>query len=370
LGIFKAGGTYVPLDAEYPARRLEYMLGFSGAKYLVTHSDLLAQVPATDRIDICIDKECSLIDEQIASNLRRNSPSNSSAYVVFTSGTSGEPKGVLVGHRSLVNLLVDMVWRLGFHPGDALLSVTTPCFDISLLEFLLPLVAGGSIEIANRNTAADPWALKFHLQTNKFEWLFSTPSRLGLLLQEGWAGAEELTILTGGEQLADKLAFQLSNSCRRLWNLYGPTETTILSTAIEVSDGMLGNCIGSPISNTQLFVLNANQELVPTGLPGELYIGGDGLAQGYLGRPDLTAERFVKNPFAKDSNSKLYRTGDLCRWRNDGTLEYLGRIDHQVKLRGFRIELGEIESVLASHAEIGQCVVILREDRPTSTHIA
>ena len=364
LGILKAGGTYVPLDADYPVKRLENMLELAEVKHLVTQSQLDAKLPSTKRLDICIDRDANEIASEDSSNLDLAYNSNRLAYIIFTSGSTGQPKGVMIEHRSLVNLLADMASRLNFTQGDSLLSVSTPCFDISLLEILLPLAAAGLVEVASRDAFSDVRVLINRLESKRFTWLFSTPSRLDLLLHGGWQGDPALNVLTGGEQLSQSLSVQLATRCCSLWNLYGPTEATILSTAIEAIDQNPGCCIGRPVSNTQVYVLDSHRELLPIGVPGELYIGGDGLARGYLNRPDLTAERFVPNPFSKDSDSKLYRTGDLCRWKHDGTLEYLGRIDHQVKLRGFRIELGEIESVLSQHPSIAQCVVVLREDRP------
>jgi amino acid adenylation domain-containing protein len=364
LGILKAGGTYVPLDADYPVKRLENMLELAEVKHLVTQSPLHAKLPCTKRLDICIDQDAHEIANEESTNLELACNSNRLAYNIFTSGSTGQPKGVMIEHRSLVNLLADMASRLNFSPGDSLLSISTPCFDISLLEILLPLTASGLVEVASRDAFSDVRVLKNRLESKRFTWLFSTPSRLDLLLHGGWQGDPALNVLTGGEQLSQSLSVQLATRCCSLWNLYGPTEATILSTAIESIDQNPVCCIGRPVSNTQVYVLDSHRELLPIGVPGELYIGGDGLARGYLNRPDLTAERFVPNPFSNDSDSKLYRTGDLCRWRDDGTLEYLGRIDHQVKLRGFRIELGEIEAMLSSHSSIAQCVVVLREDRP------
>ena len=267
---------------------------------------------------------------------------------MFTSGSTGEPKGVMIEHLGAANLLVDMAMRLKVNSTDRILSVTTPSFDISVLEFFVPLISGGSLEIASMGLIRDTGVLINKLETGSISWMQSTPSRWEQLIQGGWRGDDRLQILCGGEPLSEHLAKQLATRCGSLWNVYGPTETTIWSTSVEIFGDEQSISIGRPISNTDVYVLDANRELVPIGVPGELYIGGDGLARGYLNRPDLTAERFVPNPFSNDSDSKLYRTGDLCRWRDDGTLEYLGRIDHQVKLRGFRIELGEIERFSAN----------------------
>jgi amino acid adenylation domain-containing protein len=364
LGILKAGAIYVPLDAEYPTKRLEHMLKNARIEHLVTHSGLLEKLPKTDRIDICIDTDANQISSEDTMDLGIELDSKNLAYVIFTSGSTGEPKGVMIEHASATNLLVDMADRLDVGSTDRVLSVTTPTFDISILEFFVPLVTGGSVEIASGSTVKDMRRLIERLDTSSITWMQSTPTRWELLFDSGWSGNRSLKILSGGEALNDLLAKRIRGSCGSLWNVYGPTETTIWSTGIESPVGETSGCIGRPIANTQVYVLDIHQQLVPMGIPGELYIGGDGLARGYLDRPDLTAERFVPNPFSQDPHSRLYRTGDLCRWRADGNIEYLGRIDHQVKLRGFRIELGEIESNLASHPAIAQSVVILREDRP------
>jgi amino acid adenylation domain-containing protein len=364
LGILKAGGTYVPLDAEYPTKRLEQMLADSCIKHLVTESAFLGKLPETDRLDICIDTDANPIAGEKPEHLGIEIDSMHLAYIIFTSGSTGQPKGVMIEHRSATNLLLDMADRLSVTHEDRLLSVTTPTFDISVLEFFVPLVTGGSVEIASKIAVRDPRELIERLDANSITWMQSTPSRWDLLFDSGWKGDKRLKVLSGGEPLNDTLANRIRTSCFGLWNVYGPTETTVWSTGIESHAGEKSCCIGRPIANTQIYILDANRALVPIGVAGELCIGGDGLARGYLNRPDLTAERFVTNPYSQDPHSRLYRTGDLCRWRADGNIEYLGRIDHQVKLRGFRIELGEIESTLVRHPAIAQCVVILREDRP------
>ncbi|MEI6524821.1 MAG: AMP-binding protein, partial [Planctomycetota bacterium] len=260
LGILKAGGTYVSLDADYPAKRLENMLELAQVKHLVTQSDLKDRLPRSKRLDICIDQDTNPIAREDSSNLDLAYKSNRLAYIIFTSGSTGQPKGVMIEHRSLVNLLADMASRLNFSPGDSLLSVSTPCFDISLLEILLPLVAAGLVEVASRDAVNDTRVLINHLESRRFTWLFSTPSRLDLMLHGRWKVDPDLRILTGGEQLSDSLAVQLKTHCRSLWNLYGPTESTILSTAIEATGENPGRSIGRPISNTRVYVLGSHRE--------------------------------------------------------------------------------------------------------------
>jgi amino acid adenylation domain-containing protein len=364
LGILKAGGTYVPLDADYPVKRLENMLELAEVKHLVTQSQLDAKLPSTKRLDICIDRDANEIASEDSSNLDLAYNSNRLAYIIFTSGSTGQPKGVMIEHRSLSNLLYEMRKQLRLSGCEHFICATNPTFDASVWELLTPLVSGCKLEVLSQATISDPVRLAKRLETPNATHFQTTPSRWKMLVQSGWQGDSNLTALSGGESLSFQLLSDLNERCKSAWNLYGPTEATCQSTLIALTPGITNNTIGRPISNTQVYVLDSHRELLPIGVPGELYIGGDGLARGYLNRPDLTAERFVPNPFSKDSDSKLYRTGDLCRWRDDGTLEYLGRIDHQVKLRGFRIELGEIESVLSQHPSIAQCVVILREDCP------
>ncbi|MEY2612624.1 MAG: hypothetical protein RL069_1436, partial [Planctomycetota bacterium] len=364
LGIFKAGGTYVPLDPEYPKERTLHMLQISKVYLILTERSRIENFQDFSiEFSFVDDVECGA-DESSNLNLLNETSSQSTAYVIFTSGSTGIPKGVAIAHQSAVNLLTWASKVLYKSGATRLVGVAPATFDISVAELLSPLMMGGTTILVSRNSTRDIDKLISVIARLKDCVVQATPATWSSILECDWSAQGCITAITTGEALSSQLRDKLVRLGIRILDLYGPTETTIWSTYHEVTEFDHGGCIGRPINNTQVYVLDFNREMLPLGVAGELYIGGDGLAQGYLGRPDLTAERFVQNPFSKDSKSKLYRTGDLCRWRNDGTLEYLGRIDHQVKLRGFRIELGEIESVLASHAEIGQCVVILREDRP------
>ena len=364
LGILKAGGTYVPLDAEYPKERTLHMIENSKVYAILTQRSVL------DRISYLPNPLCVEQIQDASNGLMETAesipkvPVESIAYVIHTSGSTGIPKGVAVSQSSLVNLLS---WANGVLFTDvetALMGVAPATFDISLAEFLAPLLEGKTTVFTSKGIARDPVALieQIALQNNCV--VQATPATWVSLLDIGWNGRGCRTAVSTGEALPSPVRSKLLKLGLRVLDLYGPTETTIWSTYREVHGTDNYSCIGRPIANTQVYVLDSSKQLVPVGVPGELYIGGDGLAQGYLNRPDLTAERFVPNPFSQDPHSRLYRTGDRCRWRADGNLEYLGRIDHQVKLRGFRIELGEIESTLANHSSIAQCVVILREDRP------
>ena len=363
LGILKAGGTYVPLDADYPNQRTVHMLQCAQVCILLTQRSFADSIPYAAK-RLLIEDVAEFQNPQETGLLPSNLSSQSTAYVIFTSGSTGVPKGVAVTHANAVNLL-SWAGTILFKAGtDCLLGVAPATFDISIAEFLAPLMVGGPTILVGRQTTKDPIALISEIARQKHCVVQATPATWSSILECNWNAQGCNTAISTGEYLPPSVRTRLIELGLRVLDLYGPTETTIWSTYREVIEGEEVSSIGRPISNTQVYVLDSHRELLPIGVPGELYIGGDGLARGYLNRPDLTAERFVPNPFSNDSDSKLYRTGDLCRWRDDGTLEYLGRIDHQVKLRGFRIELGEIESILSRHPSIAQCVVILREDHP------
>ena len=252
----------------------------------------------------------------------------------------------------------------GISAEDILLSVTTLSFDIAGLELYLPLISGARLFLVSSTTAADGERLKLALEKSKATLMQATPSTWRLLIAAGWQGNPGFKILCGGEAFPPDLAAALLDRCGLLWNMYGPTETTIWSTLGRIISLEEPITIGHPIANTQVYLLDSHRQPVPIGVPGELYIGGNGVARGYLNRPELTAEKFVANPFSSRPQDRMYRTGDLARFLGDGRIEFIGRIDHQVKLRGFRIELGEIESVLAEHPAVRQPVVIAREDTP------
>jgi amino acid adenylation domain-containing protein len=371
LAVMKAGGAYVPLDPAYPADRLEFMLQDARISVLVTQEALLDRfrIPAEMRV-LCLDRDVASIDREPEKGPDGGAGANDLAYVIYTSGSTGRPKGVQIAHRSLANLLAAFRATPGITGRDVLVSVTTLSFDIAGLELFLPLVAGAHLVIASREVAADPVKLTGLMVEAKLTIMQATPATWQMLLEAGWGNAAGLTILCGGAALSADLARRLLGTGASLWNVYGPTETTIWSTMHRVTapDGSVR--IGRPIANTQVYVLDANGEPVPIGVPGELYIGGLGVAEGYLDRPDLTAEKFVADRFSGHPAARLYRTGDIARYRPDGTLEFLGRADHQVKVRGFRIELGEIESVLAQHHAVAEAVVVAREDTPGDRYLA
>ena len=361
LGILKAGGAYVPLDPAFPAERLAGIVEDSGMSVLVTHRGL------DQALSLRAPRVVRLEGDGMAGATPGNADAGASnpgphnlAYVLYTSGSTGKPKGVEIPHAAIVNFLLSMQRKPGFTAADTILAVTTLSFDIAGLELFLPLATGGRVVIAGRDDTLDPARLMERMRESACTVMQATPALWRALVAAGWSGSANLKVLCGGEALPPDLARALLPRCAELWNMYGPTETTVWSTIERVtpSDGPVS--IGRPIANTQVFVLDANRQPTPPGVAGELYIGGDGLARGYVRRDELTRERFVPSPFAP--NARLYRTGDLARWLPQGRLEWLGRIDQQVKIRGFRIEPGEIEAAIKRHPAVGEVVVIARQD--------
>jgi len=367
LGVLKTGAVYVPLDPAFPADRLQYMLEDAAIGLLLTQESLCEVLPAYAGVTCLLDTQREAIEKEDTSALEARVDPQQLAYVIYTSGSTGKPKGVQIPHRALTNFLCTMAETPGITDTDTLLAVTTLSFDIAGLELFLPLLEGARVVVASKEEAADGTRLAHLLEDCKATVMQATPSTWRLLLESGWVGVPGLKILCGGEALPRDLAEQILGAGMELWNMYGPTETTIWSAVERVESGRGVVSIGRPIANTGLYVLGEGLELLPAGAVGELYIGGDGLAQGYLNRPELTAERFVDSPF--EMGAKIYRTGDLARYLLDGRLEVLGRTDQQVKVRGYRIELGEIESVLLQHAAVQDAVVIVREDVPGDKRI-
>ncbi|HEV2846615.1 MAG TPA: amino acid adenylation domain-containing protein, partial [Thermoanaerobaculia bacterium] len=349
LAVLKAGGAYVPLDPSYPAERLDFMREDAGISLLLTR-DFFAEAGEIEQPPVGGAGPWNL------------------AYVIYTSGSTGRPKGVQISHEALTNFLASMAERPGIGAGDVLLAVTSLSFDIAGLELYLPLLAGGRVALASREEAADGHRLRELIAASGATVLQATPATWRLLLEAGWTGGEGLKALCGGEALPPSLASSLRERVGSLWNVYGPTETTVWSTVEEIA-GEGAVTIGRPIANTTVYILDAWGSPAPVGVPGELLLGGAGLARGYLRRPELTAERFVPDPFGP-AGLRLYRTGDLARYQPDGRLEHLGRIDHQVKVRGFRIELGEIEAALGRHPEVAAAVAVAREDIPGDPRLA
>ena len=362
LGTLKAGAAYIPLDSSFPPDRLQFMLEDSKAELLLTRSgekDRLGELPKNVRA-ICLDTDWRLISEESDDELPVTVTPENLAYVIYTSGSTGWPKGVRIPHRAVVNFLHSMKREPGLTSEDTLLAVTSISFDIAGLEIFLPLTVGARMVVASAEEIFDAAKMKELMRSSRATVMQATPSFWQFLVESDWFGDREIKVLCGGESLSRDLADKLLERAGEVWNLYGPTETTIWSTLTKVTPGSGPVSIGRPIANTQIYLLDAHLQPVPVGVPGELHIGGDGVALGYLNRPQLTAEKFIPNPFK--ASPTLYKTGDLVRYLPDGTIECLGRNDFQIKLRGHRIDLGEIESVLRGYPNICEAVVVLRED--------
>jgi amino acid adenylation domain-containing protein len=363
LGILKAGAAYIPLDPEYPQDRIEYMLEDSNAKMLLVSAAYRGKFHSS---------ATELVTEQLWTQLK-NYPATAPAvitkgtdlaYVLYTSGSTGKPKGVQIKHHNLVNFLLGMQEAPGMVANDRLLAVTTISFDIAGLELYLPLITGATVVLCDQQSAKDGRLLLELITQENITVMQATPSTWGMMIAAGWNKKYALKVLCGGEALPKELAASLLERATELWNMYGPTETTIWSTVkrIENTDGPV--TIGRPIQNTQVYILDENHQLLEPGATGELLIGGEGVAAGYLNRPELTAERFINNPFNSVPGDKLYKTGDLARFLENGEIMHQGRMDEQVKIRGYRIELGEIETLLSQQDGIKQAVVLAREDTP------
>ncbi|WHX16504.1 non-ribosomal peptide synthase/polyketide synthase [Streptomyces malaysiensis subsp. malaysiensis] len=367
LAVWKAGAAYLPLDTEYPADRLAYMLRDAAPTLVLTTGDLAAVLPDVDVPRVLLDapEVVAELDQGRAEERLTRPGVSHAAYVIYTSGSTGRPKGVVVPQGPLVNFLVSMAGRFQLTGEDRLLAVTTVGFDIAGLELFVPLLSGAAVVVAERDVVRDPAALCALLLAQRVSVMQATPSLWRAVLAEDPAVLGGVRVLVGGEALPADLAVALAGRAESVTNLYGPTETTIWSTAWPVTpENASGPRIGRPIANTRVYVLDAGLRPVPVGVPGELYIAGAGVVRGYHARPALTSERFVADPFDRVGGGRMYRTGDVVRWTAGGELEYLSRVDDQVKLRGFRIELGEIEAVLAGHDRVGQAAVLVREDRP------
>jgi amino acid adenylation domain-containing protein len=360
VGILKAGGAYLPLDPDYPKARLAFMLEDSGAPVLVTERGVLSRLP--ERLPALVFLDSAEDESSDAAAASIQAGSNSLAYAIYTSGSTGVPKAVLVPHGALANALDAFQSQLGLARQDVLLTATTLSFDSATFEVFLPLVHGARVVVAPQHAQGDGRALSAIFDRVRPSYFFETPTGWQMLIDAGWRGSANLNILCAGEALSRPLADALLARGARVFNLYGPTETAIIATGERVRPDTAAPPIGRPLANTRVYVLDGNLEPVPVGVAGELYIGGAGVARGYRNRPELTAERFLQDPFAEAPGARMYKTGDLVRWLPDGRLDYLGRLDDQVKLRGFRIELGEIEAALSGHPSIRSAAVVVRGD--------
>ncbi|TRU43400.1 MAG: amino acid adenylation domain-containing protein, partial [Microcystis aeruginosa Ma_QC_Ca_00000000_S207] len=363
LGILKAGGAYVPLDPNYPSERLAYMLEDSGVSVLLTQENLVETLPNYSGTIFCLDQDWKILDQNPQDNLLHPMTSENLAYVIYTSGSTGKPKGVLIQHQSLLNLVSWHQNAFNITAIDRVTQLAGIAFDASVWEIWPYLTAGACLAIVTPDLLTSPNQLQEWLIAQKITVSFLPTSLAETLITLNWSANSPLRLmLTGGDKLND---FPPTSISFILVNNYGPTENTVVTTSVKLTPDLLNEKappIGRPISNTQVYILDQDQQLVPIGIPGELHIGGSGLARGYLNRPDLTASKFITNPFSEKSSDRLYKTGDLVRYGNDGQIEFVGRIDDQVKIRGFRIELGEIESVLNQHPQVKDGIVIVRED--------
>ncbi len=367
IGILKSGSAYVPIDPNFPAERLTWILEDADPLLIITEPDLQHKIHARATKIVLINELLKgSKNTRITSRTWNLNPLNL-AYVIFTSGSTGRPKGVQVSHKALYNFLRSMHHEPGFSSQDKLLAVTTISFDIAGLELFLPLISGGEVVIASREIAIDGRELQKALILNGITVMQATPTTWRVLLETAWQPMPPFVALCGGEALPNNLAQSLISLGIKLWNLYGPTETTIWSAvkSIEHNSYKLNGVepVGKPVFNTELYVLNPQFQLLPSGLPGELFIGGEGLARGYLNRPALTALSYLPNPFSNKSGQRLYGTGDLVSRNTDDTIEFLGRKDHQIKIRGYRIEIGEIEACIREHSNTNDAVVIAKGDK-------
>ncbi|MFG1891262.1 amino acid adenylation domain-containing protein [Micromonospora sp. NPDC049051] len=356
LAVLAAGGAYLPLDPDHPARRTAFMLADAGAQVMVTGTALAGRLDTAGIRTVLLDAEHAAIAARPQRPLTDRPSADDLAYVIYTSGSTGTPKGVMISHRGLGNFLAAMRHRPGLPAGATVVGLTTVSFDPSVLELYLPLLVGGRVVVADAEQTRDPQRMAELIDTARPAVLQATPVTYRMLLDSGWSAPAGTVVLCGGEKLPTELAVRLASAGATVWDIYGPTETTVWSTTTRLApDGRPVDFGMAP--NAGLYLLDERLEPVPVGVPGEVHIGGDGVAWGYRARPALTADRFVPDPHSALPGARMYRTGDLARWHADGHLEILGRVDHQVKIRGHRIEPAEIEAALLAHRHVRAAVV-------------
>lgn len=360
LGVLKAGGTYVPIHASFPAERVQFILSDANVRVLLTDVDPLPL--GEHKVHVVNLNDDKLSIEGDWSNPQTNVTPEDLAYIIYTSGSTGQPKGVMVHHSALVNFLWSMRSRPGINTNDVLLSVTSISFDIAALELFLPLIVGATVVVASKEMTTSPNLMSEAINRHRVSIMQATPGTWQILLDTGWAGKSDLKALCGGEILTRKLADQLLDRVDSLWNMYGPTETTVWSSVSQIQKGDAPITIGQPIGNTQLYILDRNLRPLPIGVVGELHIGGEGLARGYINHTHLTNLKFIPDSLSSKPGARLYKTGDRARYLTDCSIEILGRSDDQVKIHGHRIELGEIEAVLMQHPSVHEAIAIARRE--------
>ncbi|WP_459209686.1 non-ribosomal peptide synthase/polyketide synthase [Aquimarina rhabdastrellae] len=368
LAILKVGGAYVPIDPNYPQDRIDFIVDDTNATYIITEKESQkAFLEQQNRRVVILDKKAIEIEKQPTERPSVKITPEQLAYIIYTSGTTGTPKGVMIAHRSIYNFIEAMKLGLRVNELIKVLSFTNYTFDISLLEFFLPLCNGGTLVVVDDEMGMDPMALAQYINKIHPTHIQATPSRWKMLLESGWKSEENITLLTGGEATTEALKGQLISATQgKVYNVYGPTEATVWATIQELQKDNKVN-IGKPIANTQTYILNKQLEPQPIGVAGELCIGGIQVAEGYLNRSELTGEKFIPNPFKL--NERIYRTGDLAKWVPNGEIEFIGRKDNQIKLRGYRIELGEIEATLEHIETVQQAVVLAKDDHQGSKRL-
>ncbi|PWS33750.1 non-ribosomal peptide synthetase [Pedobacter paludis] len=362
VAIIKSGAAYLPLDPEYPVERIEFMLEDSVAKMLFVSKKHQGKLNTTTQ-EIVIENILENLEQYSETLVNDEFDGQSLAYILYTSGTTGKPKGTKITKLNLLNFLLSMKNKPGISESDKVLAITTICFDISGLELLLPLISGAEVVIADNEAVKDGRILLDMMEQKAITLMQATPSTWQMILDSGWDKPLPIKVLCGGEALSKQLSLRLLNNCSTLWNMYGPTETTIWSTIKQITQNDETVTIGRPINNTQIYILDQNKNRVGTNIEGEIFIGGLGVAQGYLNRDQLTSEKFINDPFSSQPSAKMYGTGDLGKLSQNGDFICLGRIDHQVKIRGYRVELGEIEACLTQESGVRQAVVNLQEDK-------
>ncbi|MBX9586952.1 MAG: amino acid adenylation domain-containing protein [Gammaproteobacteria bacterium] len=368
LAILKAGGVYLPIDTTYPTYRVNYILDDAGAKFIFTQSSLLGIIDPK-YLSLSIDILNSNLITTVYDNLPLIELSYSDLiYIIYTSGTTGLPKGIQIQHKSVINTIYSIFRELKLSSNDKLLSFTSISFDISALEIFGPLLWGMELEIASSESTKTNSSLTKLMNESSPTIIQGTPSLLFLMVNAGWKPKKGIKIISGGETLTQSLANSILAMGANLWNVYGPTETTIWSTISRVYSNKK-IVIGKPIANTAIYILDQRQKIAPIGVPGELVIGGDGITPGYINRPELNKKRFIPNPYSSSVAERLYRTGDLARWLPSGELEFIDRLDNQVKIRGYRIELEEIRTILLKFTSIKDCVVLKVGDNYNEAHL-